>query len=101
MALLIVRPPDGSERRIPLRRRLTSVGLSPESDVPVPDPSLPGTALHLHFDGRDYDVACHDGASMTVNGRRRATCRLAPGDRIRVALSAYDLDRGRIVYRYR
>jgi transcriptional regulator with GAF, ATPase, and Fis domain len=84
MALLVVRPPDGSERRIPLRRRLTSVGRSPESDVPVPDPSLPATALHLHFDGREYDVACHDGASMTVNGRRRATCRLAPGDRIRV-----------------
>ncbi|HEU4384567.1 MAG TPA: sigma 54-interacting transcriptional regulator [Anaeromyxobacteraceae bacterium] len=84
MALLIVRPPDGSERRVPLRRRLTSLGLSPESDVPVPDPSLPATALHLHFDGRDYDVACHDGASMTVNGKRRATCRLAPGDRIRV-----------------
>ncbi|HZY02318.1 MAG TPA: sigma 54-interacting transcriptional regulator [Anaeromyxobacteraceae bacterium] len=84
MALLVVRPPDGSERRFPLRRRLTSVGRSPESDVPVPDPSLPATALHLHFDGREYDVACHDGASMTVNGRRRATCRLAPGDRIRV-----------------
>ena len=84
MALLVVRSPDGSERRFPLRRRLTSVGRSPESDVPVPDPSLPATALHLHFDGREYDVACHDGASMTVNGRRRATCRLAPGDRIRV-----------------
>ena len=84
MALLIVRLPDGSERRVPLRRRLTSVGRSPESDVSVPDPSLPPTALHLHFDGHDYDVACHDGASMTVNGKRRATCRLAPGDRIRV-----------------
>ncbi len=84
MAILIVRAPDGSERRIPLRRRLTSVGRSPESDVAVPDPSLPATALHLHFDGRVYDVACHDGASMTVNGKRRATCRLAPGDCIRV-----------------
>ncbi len=84
MALLIVRPPDGSERRIPLRRRLTSVGSSPESDVPVPDPSLPPTALHLHYDGHEYDLAGHDGVTMTVNGKRRTACRLAPGDRIRV-----------------
>ncbi len=84
MALLIVRPPDGSERRIPLRRRLTSVGSSPESDVPVPDPSLPPTALHLHYDGHEYDLAGHDGVVLTVNGKRRSACRLAPGDRIRV-----------------
>jgi translation initiation factor IF-1 len=32
---------------------------------------------------------------------RRHRIRILPGDRIRVELSAYDLDRGRIVYRYR
>ena len=84
MAVLIVRSPDGSERRIQLRRRITSLGRDPASDVHVADPSLPPTALHLHFDGTDYNVACHDGAEMTVNGRRRAACRLVPGDRIRV-----------------
>jgi translation initiation factor IF-1 len=32
---------------------------------------------------------------------RRNRIRILPGDRIKVELSPYDLDRGRIVYRYR
>jgi len=32
---------------------------------------------------------------------RRYFIRITPGDRIRVELSAYDLTRGSIVYRYR
>ncbi|MBK9517132.1 MAG: sigma 54-interacting transcriptional regulator [Anaeromyxobacter sp.] len=84
MATLVVKAPDGSERRVTLSRRLTSVGRDPENDVAVPDPTLPATALHLHFDGRDWDAAAHDGAAMTVNGRSRGACRLGPGDRIRV-----------------
>jgi translation initiation factor IF-1 len=32
---------------------------------------------------------------------RRFRIRINPGDRIRVELSPYDLQRGRIVYRYR
>jgi transcriptional regulator with GAF, ATPase, and Fis domain len=84
MATLIVRGPDGIERRVALSRRLTSVGSDPENDVTVADPALPATALHLHYDGREWDAAAHDGASMTVNGRSRSSCRLGPGDRIRV-----------------
>jgi hypothetical protein len=84
VATLIVKAPDGSERRVTLSRRLTSVGRDPDNDVAVADPALPPTALHLHFDGRDWDAAAHDGAAMTVNGRGRAACRLGPGDRIRV-----------------
>ncbi len=83
MATLLVKTPAG-ERAVRLGRRVTSVGAGPGNDVPLPDPSLPATALHIHFDGRDYNAACHQGAEMTVNGRRRATARLADGDRIRV-----------------
>jgi translation initiation factor IF-1 len=32
---------------------------------------------------------------------RRFRIRIFPGDRIRIELSPYDLNRGRIVYRYR
>jgi translation initiation factor IF-1 len=32
---------------------------------------------------------------------RRYRIRMAPGDRIKVEVSPYDLTRGRIVYRYR
>jgi translation initiation factor IF-1 len=32
---------------------------------------------------------------------RRYRIRIAPGDRIKIELSPYDLNRGRIVYRFR
>jgi transcriptional regulator with GAF, ATPase, and Fis domain len=84
MATLTVRAPNGTERLVTLTRRITSLGHAPENDIAVSDPALPATALHLHFDGRDHDVAVHEGVAMTVNGRKRTTWRLAPGDRIRV-----------------
>ncbi|MFT3916104.1 MAG: sigma 54-interacting transcriptional regulator [Anaeromyxobacteraceae bacterium] len=85
MATLIVRPPGGKEREVALVKRITSVGRDPENDVAIPDPRLAATALHIHFDGKDYNAAPHDGTDMTVNGKRRGAWRLGPGDRIRVA----------------
>jgi transcriptional regulator with GAF, ATPase, and Fis domain len=84
VATLIVRAPDGQEREVALVKRITSVGRDPENDIAVADPALPPTALHIHFDGKDYNAAAHDGADMTVNGRRRGAWRLGPGDRIAV-----------------
>jgi transcriptional regulator with GAF, ATPase, and Fis domain len=75
---------EGSERRVhPLNRRITTIGRDPASDVCVPDPSLPPTALHILTDGVFHTVSAHAGVEMTVNGRRRTTCRLAPGDVVR------------------
>ncbi|HET8542532.1 MAG TPA: sigma 54-interacting transcriptional regulator [Anaeromyxobacter sp.] len=85
MATLIVKAPDGSEREVALVKRITSVGRDAENDVPIADPALPRTALHIHFDGKDYNLAAHDVADVTVNGKRRAAWRLGAGDRIRVA----------------
>jgi transcriptional regulator with GAF, ATPase, and Fis domain len=85
LATLIVRAPDGSEREVALVKRITSVGRDPENDVAVEDPALARTALHIHFDGKDYNAAAHDASEMSVNGKRRSTWRLGPGDRIRVA----------------
>ncbi len=85
MATLIVRGPDGSEREVALVKRITSLGRDPDNDVVVADPALPRTALHVHFDGRDYNVAAHEGADLLVNGKRRGSWRLAAGDRLRIA----------------
>jgi len=84
VATLIVRPPGGREHEVALVKRITSVGRDPENDVAVPDPRLSATALHIHFDGKDYNAAPHEGTDMTVNGKRRGSCRLGPGDRIKV-----------------
>jgi transcriptional regulator with GAF, ATPase, and Fis domain len=92
VATLIVRGPDGLEREIALVKRITSVGRDEENDVAVEDPALPATALHVHFDGRDYNAAAHDRADMTVNGKRRATWKLAPGDRIRIGATELSFD---------
>jgi len=85
VATLIVKTPDGGEREVALVKRITSVGRDAENDVAIPDPGLPRTALHIHFDGKDYNLAAHDGADTTVNGKRRSAWRLGPGDRIRIA----------------
>jgi transcriptional regulator with GAF, ATPase, and Fis domain len=92
MATLIVKAPDGSEREIALVKRITSVGRDEENDVAIEDPALPRTALHIHFDGKDYNAAAHEAADMMVNGRRRSACRLGPGDRIRVSATELFFD---------
>jgi transcriptional regulator with GAF, ATPase, and Fis domain len=84
MPTLLVHTADGVQRAIPLARRITTFGRSTENDVALPDAGLPDTALHIHFDGRDFNAACHGGAEMEVNGRRKVTARLAEGDRIRL-----------------
>ena len=43
----------------------------------------------------------HETLGYTAGKMRRYRIRIAPGDRIKVELSPYDLERGRIVYRYR
>src|SRR5215216_1747868 len=43
----------------------------------------------------------HETIGYTAGKMRRYRIRIFPGDRVKVELSPYDLDRGRIVYRYR
>ena len=43
----------------------------------------------------------HETMGYTAGKMRRYRIRIAPGDRITVELSPYDLTRGRIVYRHR
>ena len=43
----------------------------------------------------------HELIAYTAGRMRRYRIRMAPGDRISVQVSPYDLNRGRIVYRHR
>jgi translation initiation factor IF-1 len=43
----------------------------------------------------------HETLGYTAGKMRRYRIRINPGDRVKLELSPYDLNRGRIVYRYR
>jgi len=43
----------------------------------------------------------HETLAYTCGKMRRYRIRINPGDRVKVELSAYDLNRGRITYRIR
>ena len=55
--------------------------------------ALPSTMFRVQIDGGHEVLA-------TISGKMRKNyIRLLPGDRVKVELTPYDLDRGRIVYR--
>lgn len=57
--------------------------------------ALPSTTFRVNVDGGHSVLA-------TISGKMRKNyIRILPGDRVKVELSAYDLSRGRITYRYR
>jgi translation initiation factor IF-1 len=57
--------------------------------------ALPSTTFRVQIDGGHPVLA-------TISGKmRKHYIRILPGDRVKVELSAYDLSRGRITYRYR
>ena len=57
--------------------------------------SLPNTMFKVKLDN-DHEVLGHVAGKM-----RRFRIRILPGDRVRVEVSPYDLNRARIVYRHR
>jgi translation initiation factor IF-1 len=64
---------------------------------------LEGEIIEALRDGK-FRIALdngHETLGYTAGKMRRFRIRINPGDRIRVELSPYDLQRGRIVYRYR
>ena len=57
--------------------------------------ALPSTMFRVQIDGGHQVLA-------TISGKMRKNyIRILPGDRVKVDVSAYDLTRGRITYRYR
>lgn len=62
-----------------------------------------GEVLEALSNGK-YRIALdngHETLGYLAGKMRRFRIRIMPGDRIKIELSPYDLNRGRIVYRYR
>ncbi|MGA7887151.1 MAG: translation initiation factor IF-1 [Acidobacteriaceae bacterium] len=58
--------------------------------------TLPNAMFKVKLETSGHEVLAH------VSGRMRKNfIRILPGDRVAVELSPYDLNRGRIVYRYK
>jgi translation initiation factor IF-1 len=56
---------------------------------------LPNAMFRVTLDN-GHGVLCHISGKM-----RKHYIRILPGDRVKVEMSSYDLERGRITYRYR
>jgi translation initiation factor IF-1 len=57
--------------------------------------ALPNLLFRVTLEN-DHELLAHLAGKM-----RRFRIRVNPGDKVRVEVSPYDLNRGRIVYRYR
>ena len=57
--------------------------------------ALPNTQFRVELDN-GHNVLAHISGNMRMN-----YVRSLPGDKVKVQLSPYDLDRGRITYRFR
>jgi translation initiation factor IF-1 len=58
--------------------------------------ALPSTMFRVQIDDMDNTVLA------TISGKmRKHYIRILPGDKVKVELSPYDLNRGRITYRHR
>ncbi|MBS2027477.1 MAG: sigma 54-interacting transcriptional regulator [Deltaproteobacteria bacterium] len=83
MPQFTVKTHDGQTKRVPLVKRLTSVGSAVENDLALPDPSVAASAFSVLFDGTGYTASAM-GGSLAINGKKRDEHRLAPGDIITV-----------------
>ena len=73
-----------------IHKKITSLGRSDEADVVLPDPVLADSHAHIHFDGRDFNLATTEkDAEIVVNGKKRSKHKLAHEDRIRSAPSSW------------
>ena len=67
--------------------------------IGVVEESYPNTTFRVRIlsaEAKDHELLCHLAGRM-----RKFRVRILPGDRVKVELTPYDLQKGRIVYRYR
>src|SRR5262249_50918821 len=88
MATLRMQVPGKGVKVYHIDKKLTSLGRGEEADITLPDPLLAESHAHIHFDGRDFNIATTDrDAELHVNGRKRNKHRLAHEDRIRLGMA--------------
>ena len=58
--------------------------------------ALPNALFKVKLDGLDKEVLCHISGKIRMN-----YIKIVPGDRVKVEINPYSLDKGRITYRYK
>jgi transcriptional regulator with GAF, ATPase, and Fis domain len=87
MATLRMQLPGKGVKVYHIYKKITSLGRSDEADIVLPDPLLAESHAHIHFDGRDFNIATTErDAELFVNGRKRNKHRLTHEDRIRLGM---------------
>lgn len=56
--------------------------------------NLPNTLFRVKLEGADKIILCYLSGKM-----RKNYIKILPGDKVRVEITPYDLNRGRIIYR--
>jgi transcriptional regulator with GAF, ATPase, and Fis domain len=83
MPTLRAQIPGGGATVFHLYKKITSLGSSPECDVTLPDPLVPESFAHIHFDGQVYTIATTSRRhEVSINGKKRKKHRLTHDDRI-------------------
>ena len=55
-----------------IHKKITSLGRSEEADVTIPDAMLADSHVHIHFDGREFNLATTEkDAEVFVNGKKK------------------------------
>jgi translation initiation factor IF-1 len=94
---------SSTPRRGP-RRSTTSRASTTETEAPKEEAVVLDAVVTQALPNAMFEVRLeneHTLIAYAAGRMRRYFIRITPGDRIRVELSPYDLQRGRIVYRYR
>ena len=86
-------------------RRTRPVGAQEEPEIAVKEEKLEMEGeITESLRNRMFRITLDNGHEMigyTAGKMKRYRIRMGPGDRVKVEVSLYDLDRGRIVYRLR
>lgn len=56
--------------------------------------NLPNTLFRVKLDNEDRVILCHLSGKMRIN-----YIRILPGDRVKVEITPYDKEKGRIIFR--
>ena len=58
--------------------------------------SLPNAMFKVELEGLNKEILCHISGKIRMN-----YIKIVPGDKVRVEINPYSLDKGRITYRYK
>src|SRR5262252_4887081 len=87
MATLKFAVPGKGTKVYRIHKKITSLGRSDEADVTLPDAGLADSHVHIHFDGREINLATTEkDAEVFVNGRKKNRHKLQHEDRIRLGM---------------